>query len=295
MKKIILIVLISLGSFAVGHSQEWMTSLDVAKNLAFVQDKLLFVIWEDASFESYPVLIRDEKGNSFVDDLFANEGLNELIWDHFVPVIISEYQYPELYQDIKGRRSQLYIDKFNDDTIKIMDVNGNIINTSMAYYDYLDIIKFISKYAINTNFLKAELANYRERKDFNTTYRLASKYTDFAILAGDDVRGEIIKLSNYYLQEAKEFIPNESSKELEEKIELQKLKQTLVLGRPKKVLRQLKRMNADAIDVSNEPLVAFLYFTAYSVLKDETKASVWRSKVSLVNLKKANLIVKINS
>lgn len=295
MKKIILIVLLSLGCFTRSESQEWMTSLDVAKNFAFIQDKLLFAIWEDASFDPYPVLIKNEKGNTFVSDLFTNEVLNELVWEHFVPVIISEYKYPELYNEIKGKRSQLYIDKFNDDTIKIMDVNGHIINTSMSYYEYLDIVMFISKYAMNTAFLRAELANYRERKDFNTTYRLASKYIDFAILVGDDVREEILRLSDYYLQEAKGFIPNESSEELVEKIELQNLKQILVLGKAKKVLRQLKRMCKDRIEASNEPLVAFLYFTAYAVLKDETKASVWRSKVSLVNLKKANLIVKNNS
>lgn len=295
MKKIILIVLLSLGCFTRSESQEWMTSLDVAKNLAFIQDKLLFAIWEDASFDPYPVLIKNEKGNTFVSDLFTNEVLNELVWEHFVPVIISEYKYPELCNEIKGKRSQLYIDKFNDDTIKIMDVNGHIINTSMSYYEYLDIVMFISKYAMNTAFLRAELANYRERKDFNTTYRLASKYIDFAILVGDDVREEILRLSDYYLQEAKGFIPNESSEELVEKIELQNLKQILVLGKAKKVLRQLKRMSKDRIEASNEPLVAFLYFTAYAVLKDETKASVWRSKVSLVNLKKANLIVKNNS
>lgn len=297
MKKIILIGLLSLGSF-IGQSQEWMTSLDVAKSLAFVQDKLLFVIWEDASFQPYPVLITNEKGLAFVDDLFANDGLNEIIWEHFVPVILSESEYPELYNDIKGKRSQSYIDKFNDDTIKIMDINGNIINTKIAYYDYLDIIMFISKYALDTSFLKAELTNYRAQKDFNTTYRLAAKYIDFAILVSDELRSEIIKLSDYYLNEAERFIGNETEEDLqmlEEKIQLQKLKQTLVLGKAKKVLRQLKRMNASDVTGPNKEQVAFLYFTSYALLKDETNASVWRSKVSLVNLKKANLIVKNNS
>jgi hypothetical protein len=297
MKKIILIGLLSLGSF-VGQSQEWMTSFDVAKSLAFVQDKLLFVIWEDASFQPYPVLIRNEKGLAFVDDLFANEGLNEIVWEHFVPVILSESEYPKLYNDIKGKRSQSYIDKFNDDTIKIMDINGNIINTKIVYDEYLDIIMFISKYALDTSFLKAELTNYRAQKDFNTTYRLASKYIDFAILVSAEVRSEIIKLSDYYLNEAERFIGHEALEDLqmlEEKIQLQKLKQTLVLGKAKKVLRQLKRMDASEVNGPNEELVAFLYFTSYALLKDETNASVWRSKVSLVNLKKANLIVKNNS
>lgn len=294
MKKIILVYLFVLGSLSVCQSQEWMTSLDVAKSLAYVQDKLLFVIWEDASYQEYPVLIKNDKGDAVVVDLFSNEFLNEIIWDHFVPVIISEYKYEELFNEIKGKKNQVYIDKFNDDTIKIMDVNGNIINTKISYYDYIDITKFITKYALNTSFLKAELANYRVQQDFNTSYRLASKYADFAILVGDDVRPEIVNLSDYYLKEAERFLLEDDSEALIEKIEFQKLKQQLVLGKAKKVLRQLKRIDLSKVDASNEALVAFLYFTSYAFLKDENNASIWRSKVSLVNLKKANLIINNN-
>ncbi|WP_152604795.1 hypothetical protein [Psychroserpens jangbogonensis] len=295
MKKITLICLLFFGSFSVCQSQEWMTSLDVAKSLAFVQDKLLFVIWEDTSFQEYPVLIRNEKGVAVVDDLFSNEWINETVWEHFVPVIISEHNYAELYNDIKDNRNQVYIDKFNDDSIKIMDINGNIINTTVTYYDYLDIVKFITKYALNTSFLKTELTNYKDQQNFNTAYRLASKHIDFAVLVNDDVRPEIVKLSNYYLNEAESFISNDDTDPLRQKLELQRIKQTLVLGKAKKVIRQLKRIDISKIDDSNQTLVAFLYFTSYVMLKDENNASVWRSKVSLVNLKKANLIIKNNS
>ena len=295
MKKIILTFLIVFSSLFVGQSQEWMTSLEVAKSLAFVQDKLLLVIWEDVSYGQYPILIKTDNGVAYVDDLFKNENVNELIWKHFVPVIISESSYDDLFNEIKGKRNQLYIDKFNDDSIKIMDINGNIINTSLAYYDYLDIEKFISKYALNTSFLKAELTNYKTQQDFNTAYRLGSKYIDFAVLVNDDVRPEIIKLSNYYLKQAEALLPVENSDDLKQKIEFQNIYQDLVLGKPKKVLRQLKRIDSTQVDESDESFIAFLYFTSYLLLKDETNASVWRSKVSLVNLKMTNLILKNNS
>lgn len=294
MKKVALTVLLVFNTLFVCQSQEWMTSLEVAKSLAFVQDKLLFVIWEDVSYGQYPVLITDDKGVAYVDDLFSNESLNEVIWKHFVPVIISETNYETLYKDIKGKRNQLYIDKFNDDSIKIMDINGTIINTSFTYYDYLDIGKFISKYALNTAFLKAELTNYKTQKDWNTAYRLASKYIDFAVLVNDQVRPEIIKISNYYLKEAETLASAETSRVLNRKIQLQNIYQDLVLGKAKKVLRQLRRIDDSAGDSSDESFEAFLYFTSYLLLKDETNASSWRSKVSLVNLKMTNLIVKNN-
>jgi len=269
-----------------------MTSLDVAKSLAYVQNKLLFVVWEDASYQQYPVMIKNEKGVAVVDDLFTNESINEVIWEHFIPVIISEQNYEVLFNEIKGKRGQTYIDKFNDDTIKIMDVNGHIINTTISHYGYLDIVQFITTYAMDTSYLKAELGNYRTQQDFNTTYRLASKYIDFAVLVNKNAKPEIVKLSNYYLHEAESLMPNE---DLKQKIELQHIKQELVLGKAKKVLRQLKRIDTSSIDSTNESLVAFLYFTSYLLLKDENNASLWRSKVSLVNLKKANLIIKSNS
>ncbi|WP_431136516.1 hypothetical protein [Psychroserpens mesophilus] len=292
MKQIVLICLFFFGSLSICQSQEWMTSLEVAKSLAFVQDKLIFAVWENASFQEYPVLIKNEKGDAVVDDLFSNESLNEIVWKHFVPVIINEHNYEALLNEIKGQRSQLYIDKFNDDTIKIMDVNGNILNTTIVYYDYLDFAKFVTKYALETSFLKAELANYRIQQDFNTAYRLASKYIDYAVLVNDEIRPEIVKLSGYYLKEAENYMANDNSEELNQKIELQSIKQTLVLGKAKKVLRQLKRIDTSKIDASDDALVAFLYFTSYLLLKDETNASEWRSKVSLVNLKMSNLIIK---
>lgn len=295
MKKILLVFLFVFSSPSICQSQEWMTSLEVAKSLAYVQDKLLFVVWEDVSYEQYPVIIENEYGINIVVDLFANESINETIWKHFVPVILSEQKYGSLFNDIKGKRNQSYIDRFNDDTIKIMDISGNIINTKITYYDYLDIVKFIEKYALETSFLKAELGNYRTQQDFNTAFRLASKYIDFAVLVNENVRSEILNLSDIYLKEAEGFLVNETSEALQQKVELQRLKQILVLGKPKKVLRQLKRMDTSKIDEINEPLVAFLYFTSYLLLKDENNASVWRTKVSLVNLKKANLILKNNS
>ena len=295
MKKTILTCLLVCNTLFVCQSQEWMTNLDVAKSLAHVQNKLLFVIWEDVSYGQYPVLIYNDQGLSFVDDLFSNEHLNEVVWEHFVPVIISESKYEPLYNEIKGKRSQLYIDKFNDDSIKIMDINGNIINTSIVYYDYLDIAKFISTYALNTSFLKAELTNYKTQKDWNTAYRLGSKYIDFAVLVNDEVRSEIIRLSNYYLDEARVFAVAENVNVLNQKIELQNIYQDLVLGKAKKVLRQLKRLDVSQFDASDQSLVAFLYFTSHLLLKDETSASAWRSKVSLVNLKMTSLIIEINS
>ena len=294
MHKIILFFMACI-TFQTSYSQEWLSSFDAAKRLALVQDKMVLMVWEEATAYPFPVIIEDESGSKgVVDNLFQAEYLNRLIWDHFVPVIVSEAHYEELFNEMKGKRTQAYVDKFNDDSIKVMDVNGNIINIDSAYYDIVNLTSFIRKYYINTSFLKQELSNYAKQKNFTTTYYLGSKYIDAAIYLNREVRPEIIELSKIYLEEAKLFletsdITNKSA--LREKIELQGIYQNLVLNKPRKVLRQLKRMDSSNANEINEPLVAFLYLTAYRMINDEKSASSWRSKVSLVNLKKANHII----
>ncbi|NRA94067.1 MAG: hypothetical protein HRU26_15550, partial [Psychroserpens sp.] len=225
MKRILMVLAFLFVSVSPMKAQEWMTSLEIAKRLAMTQGKLLFVVWEDASYDPYPVLIADENGQAVVDDLFTNESITQVIWEYFVPVIIPESSYEPLFNEIKGKRSINYIDKFNDDSVKIMDVNGNVIDVSLTYYDYMDIAAYIKAYALDTSILSAELENYEAQKDFNTTYRLAAKYIDFAVLIKNDkVRSEFITLSNYYLMEAQDFIamqPQEQQLEYEQKVLLQ--------------------------------------------------------------------------
>lgn len=293
-KRLVLFLLITFGVSNFCVSQEWINSLDAAKRLALIQDKLLFVLWEEATIDPYPVLIKGEKGY-VVEYLFENQSLNQIIWERFIPVKLNENNYLKFYNEIKNLRSQNYINKFNDDTIKIMDANGNIINTIIQDEEYIDIIEFINLYALDTSFLKAEIANYNTQKSFYTAYRLASKYIDYAIVVDEKIRPEIIDLSSIYLEEAERFLITEPERSaFSKKCELLKIKQDLVLNKPRKVLRQLKRMDSTQIDETNQSLVDFLYFTSYFILKDEENANVWKSKLSSLNLKKANLIINNN-
>ena len=72
---------------------------------------------------------------------------------------------------------------------------------------------------------------------------------------------------------------------------LQLILQILILD----LQRELKKMDAENIESSNEALVNFLYYTAYSILKDEKNIELWKTKVSLLNLKKAQMIININT
>lgn len=298
MKKIILCSMILLATSQLCVSQEWLTSIEAAKRIALVQDKFLFVMWENATEIPYPFIMNDGRGNEVVfDNLFSHENINKVIWDYFVPVKMDETLYAELYDHIKETRPRSYLTQFEDDNIKIMDMNLNILNTSFSPEAYFNLSDFIGTYALSTSFLNAELHNYAEQQDFSTSYRLASKYMDYAILVNDNVRKDVINLALVYLDEADRYLLESSTgnkSNYEQKISLLRASQYLLQDRPRKVLRLLKKFDATHIEAMNDGLFAFLHYSAYRLKNDHENAELWKSKVSSSDIRKAQLITKLH-
>ncbi len=294
--KLLLLSIVFLANLS--FAQEWMTSLDVAKRLALTQDKMIFMMWEEATYYPLPVKITDENGKVyFVENLFENEAVNGIIWDHFVPVLISESQYDEMYSEIKGKRKQSYIEKFNDDTIKVLDPAGNILNVSFSDDPYLDLTDFISKYALNTSYLKSELRNYLKEKEFYSQYYLASKYMDYAILSNKIIRPKLLDLSRVYLNEAISYLENndvDDESTLSQRSELLEMVPFLIDGRARKVLRQLNRIEKTEIAEANKTVIAYLYYTSYLLLNDAEAVAEWEDGVGILDKRKAQLIGNIN-
>ncbi|WP_339626899.1 hypothetical protein [uncultured Winogradskyella sp.] len=297
MKKSVLLlftVLISTMSYA----QPWMKSLRIAQDLALVENKMVLMVWEGTTKYPYPVTVNDNKGNTiFIKNLFEDEYLSPLIWKHFVPVIVSEDRYGEMYAKIKGKRPVTYIDKFNDDSIKILDVNGTILNRSLDYSEYTNITKLIETYALNTTIITPELTNYRNGKNFYSVFYLASKYLDLALYSNAKVRPEVMRLGTIYINEARAFLKDEKAEDvtkLNKRLELLELHKDLIFNKPKKVLRRLQRMEKKVINESNKPYSNFLYFTAYALLNNTEKMQDLKPSVSSINLKRAQWIVNLN-
>ncbi len=292
--KLLLVVLMTNTASA----QEWMKNLEVAQALAKVQNKMVLMVWEETTSYQYPVIVKDDKGRTIIiNNLFEDEDVSPLIWQHFVPVIVSEDRYADLYEKIKDKRSQKYIDKFNDDSIKIMDINGNILNVDYLTEDLQDITTIIQRYALNTTFIAQELQDYKQDKNFYSAYFLASKYLDLGMYVNKDVRENIVELSNIYLEEAKRLVAQEDQSEQKgslQRCDLLELQEELLLKRPKKVIRQLKKLKEEELVESNKPFIAFLYYTAYMSNDKPEDAEQWKSQISSVNLKKAQLIINLN-
>ena len=294
--KLLLVVL--MVNTATVSSQEWMTNLEIAQTLAKVQNKMVLMVWEETTTYQYPVIVKDEYGRTiFINNLFEDENVSPLIWEHFVPVIVSEYNYADWYEEIKDKRSQKYIDKFNDDSIKILDINGNILNVNYYTEDFQNITTLIERYAINTSYVAQELRDYKKNKNFYSAYFLSSKLLDLSLYLNKDSRSEVVEWSNLYLNEAERLIKGEEQNEhnaLQQRCDLLELQQELVLKRPRKVIRQLKRLKDEEIVDSNKAFIAFLYYTAYMSADKSEDAELWKSQISSVNLKKAQLLINLN-
>lgn len=299
MKNLFLKSVFILFTVNLSMAQEWMTNLEIAQRLAQVQNKMVLMVWKETTNYQYPVLVKNDKGRTiFIKNLFEDEEVSPLIWENFVPVIVGEYRYADLFKKIKGKRNQSYMDKFNDDSIKILDVNGNILNVGYITEDFQNITDIINHYAINTSYIQQELKDYKSDKNFYSAYFLASKYLDMGLYINKRTRSELVKLSNIYIQEANALIKEQELDDrasLKQRCELLEIQQYLVLKRPKKVIRSLKKLNEEDISDSNKSFVAFLYYTAYMSLDKTEEAEPWKSNISSVNLKKAQKLINLNS
>jgi hypothetical protein len=104
LKKAIVFLVFFIASLNFCIAQEWFTSLEVAKKLALIQNKMLLVVWEDTFNNSYPILVSNENGELIVTDLAFSDDVNNIIWDYFIPVQLLESDYTKLSSNIKERR-----------------------------------------------------------------------------------------------------------------------------------------------------------------------------------------------
>ena len=302
MKKAILIFVLFILVSKQAKAQEWFTSFEVAKRLALVQDKLLFVMWEGSMEYDFPVTIFDANGAAEIVFLSQNELVQQLIWKHFVPVKLPEYEYVEFSNQVKEIRGLKYYNKLIDDSIKIMDVNGNILNTDESldkyYYlgenGYLVIADLIMRYTLDTSYLKHEYENYFREKNFISTFYLASKYLDFAIFAKENIKPEIVTLSKIYFDDAKKLLVDDTTENktaIFQKMELLEIKESLILNKPNKAKRQIKKFEEPQIDKINLQLYAFLNYTISKYYEKEEDAALWENKFSSFDMRLSNLIL----
>lgn len=296
MKKVVFTLFLSIFMISFASSQEWLTSFKFAKRLALMEDKMILAVWENSSSHAYPVFIEDSKGNKYQVRLFEDENAAKLVWEYFVPVIISESNYDDLAAEYLTDKNYQYKDRFNDDFLKVMDPNGNIINTGFQdEYGILNLTTLIRNYALNISFLKPEINNYFENKSFSSAFRLAVKYLDFSTYAKEDIKKELVNLSDIYMLDASKMLVEsdyDNKPALKQKIELLDLNKELILGKHRKVYRALKKIEVSSIDEINMSLYAFLQYTSLRAVGKIEESLKWQEQVTQNDMNKVKFLVK---
>lgn len=298
-KYIICVFILFVTQIVVTQQRDWLNSLELAKTFARSENKMILMVWNEATKYPFKAVVKNQKGKDiFLRNIFTSDAVLDMFWENFIPVMVNEEVYDALFIDIKGKRKLSYIDVFNDDSLKIMDANGTILGSSGANTEFLNVTKFIKKYSLNTSYLKQELFNYKIEKTFYSAFYLASKYVDYSLLVNDKVRSEILKLSDIYFKEAEIYLQKDKTLEnkasLLQRIQLTVLKQDLITGKSKRVLRKLKTIEENSIADVNKPLLDFLKYTAYRLRNESEEFAKFEKKISLLNRKLTQRIVDIN-
>ncbi len=275
MKKIITVLLIVLYATTI-NAQNWMHSLEDAKKMALVSNKLIVVdFW---ALWCGPCRKMDK-------DTWDKKEVAEQL-HNFVPVKIDVDAHKSIAKKYGVRGIP---------NILILDANGKIIYNSVGYQDKKQMAKTLKEYMAETSFLQKELIAYYKKNNYSTALRLADKYQIYSIYAKGKIQKSFLALAKEYFDISKKDIKKKKLKNaaaLNQKIKLFNIRKQLVLKKSKKVLKQLAKMNESDILQTNKSLFSFLNYVAYKQMKDDENALKWEEKLNPKDKKLAVLILK---
>lgn len=263
MKKVLLLLLITLLTSNQINADNWMTSLKDAKKLALATNKLILVdFW---ATWCGPCQRMDMESWSKPEV--------KLLMNNYIPVKI----------DIDSNRN--IASKYNVKGIPyifILDGNGKVVFSSLSYLDKKKVIKLLKKYSYSTKFLQEELLAYNNKKEGNNALELAKKYYDFSMLVDKEVKSKFLLLANKYFDATEDLFKEEGDKNKDKQlIKLYtEVYHKIILGKYKKGLKRLKKkFKEDKIEEKNKSFYDFLNFISYNKLKDNENAKLWYEKM----------------
>lgn len=276
MKKLLIVLVITLFAFQNVKADNWMMSFEDAQKIALATDKLLLVdfwaIW------CGPCKKMDAES-------WSKEEI-KLLMQNFVPVQI----------DIDSNRELALKYGVNGiPFIFIMDGNGEVLHKEMSYKSKYEVLNLLNKYSVSTNFLKQHLINYFKSPSFATAFQLAAKYNDFSIYLKEDIRRDILNLSNKYFDTSLKYLKKSDMKnknEFIQKIEMYEIQEVIILNNVNRANKLLDKIDEERLSSINKSFFYFLKFLSCKKMEDETQAITYREKLSENDKLKAIIFLK---
>ncbi len=264
MKNILFSCICALGlSFSGSAQVKWMDDFKTAQKLSVVSNKLMIV--EFWATWCMPCKKMDQ-------EVWSSEAVGKLS-ENFVPVKIDADNNMQL------------MGKFGVDRIPyffITDSQGNILYNKYGFTSEHEIKNLLERYSINLSYMQGALVQYYQQRNYITTMRLANKYLDYSLFVNKIIRGDILKLSDHYLNEAEQLLDRNQDNYvfMVQKVELLKAVIDLYDEKFDKVERYLdKKIEAYELKAQNRVLYAYLNYCVSCGKGEPLEMDKWRKEL----------------